>query len=45
MKKWTVQMSGDDLLKVFYTKCFTELTVSGHLMQDIDLGIAAKVLD
>lgn len=38
-------MSGDDLLSAFYAERFTELTASGHLMQDIDMGIVAKVLE
>ena len=45
MKTWTAQMTGDDLLAAFYAERFTGLTASGHLMQDIDLGIVAKVLD
>ena len=45
MKTWTAKMAGDDLLAAFYAEQFTELTASGHLMQDIDLGIVAKVLD
>ena len=45
MKTWTAQMAGDDLLAAFYAERFTELTASGHLMQDIDLGIVAKVLE
>ena len=45
MKTWTAQMASDDLLAAFYAERFTELTASGHLMQDIDLGIVAKVLD
>ena len=47
---WEARQACPDLVVVppqydQYTKCFTELTVSGHLMQDIDLGIVAKVLD
>ena len=45
MKTWTAQMTGDDLLAAFYAERFTELTASGHLMQDIDLSIVAKVLE
>ena len=45
MKTWASQMAGDDLLAAFYAERFTELTASGHLMQDIDLGIVAKVLE
>ena len=45
MKTWTAQMTGDDLLAAFYAERFTGLTASGHLMQDIDLGIVSRVLD